>query len=42
MAAALNALLKLKVSHGVNYLHEPVSGFERVDTVTSAAVVATF
>lgn len=42
IAAALNALLKLKVSHGINYLHEPVSGFERVDTVTSASVVATF
>jgi putative salt-induced outer membrane protein YdiY len=42
VAAALNSSLKLKVSHGVNYLNEPVSGFERVDTVTSASVVATF
>jgi putative salt-induced outer membrane protein YdiY len=42
VAAALNSALKLKVSHGVNYLNEPVSGFERVDTVTSASVVATF
>jgi len=42
VAAALNSALKLKVSHGVNYLNQPVSGFERVDTVTSASVVATF
>jgi putative salt-induced outer membrane protein YdiY len=42
IAAALNSTLKLKVAHGVNYLNQPVSGFERVDTVTSASVVATF
>jgi putative salt-induced outer membrane protein YdiY len=42
LAAALNSSLKLKVSHGMNYLNQPVSGFERVDTVTSASLVATF
>jgi putative salt-induced outer membrane protein YdiY len=42
IAAALNSTLKLKVAHGVNYLNQPVSGFEHVDTVTSASVVATF
>jgi putative salt-induced outer membrane protein YdiY len=42
VAAALNSLLSLKVSHSLNYLNQPVSGFERVDTVTSAALVATF
>ena len=42
VAASINALLSLKLSHALNYLHEPVAGFERVDTVTSAAVVATF
>jgi hypothetical protein len=28
--------------HSLNYLNEPVTGFERVDTVTAAALVATF
>jgi putative salt-induced outer membrane protein YdiY len=42
VAASLNSLLSLKVQHVLNYLNEPVAGFERVDTVTSAAVVATF
>jgi putative salt-induced outer membrane protein YdiY len=42
LAAGLNALLSLKVSHTLNYLNQPVEGFERVDTVTAAALVATF
>jgi putative salt-induced outer membrane protein YdiY len=42
VSASLNSLLSLKVQHALNYLNQPVAGFERVDTVTSAAVVATF
>jgi putative salt-induced outer membrane protein YdiY len=42
VAASLTSLLSLKVSHTLNYLNEPVRGYERVDTVTAAAVVATF
>lgn len=42
LAAGLNSLLSLKVSHTLNYLNQPVEGFERVDTVTAAALVATF
>lgn len=40
--AGLNAVLSLKVSHEVNYRNEPVPGFTRADTVTSAAIIATF
>jgi putative salt-induced outer membrane protein YdiY len=42
ISAGLNALLSLKLSHIVSYFNEPVAGFERVDTISSAAVVATF
>lgn len=42
LTATLNSLLSLKMSHVVNYLNEPVRGFEKVDTISSAAVVATF
>jgi putative salt-induced outer membrane protein YdiY len=42
VAASLSPLLSLKVSHTVNYFNEPVPGYERVDTVTAAALVATF
>jgi putative salt-induced outer membrane protein YdiY len=42
VAASLSPLLSLKVSHSLNYLNEPVRGYERVDTVTAAALVATF
>lgn len=42
VAASLTSLLSLKVSHTVNYLNEPVRGYERIDTVTAAALVATF
>lgn len=42
VSAALNTLLSLKVSHIISYLNQPVEGFGRVDTITSAAIVATF
>ena len=42
MSAALNALFSLKVSLVASYLNAPVEGFGRVDTITSAALVATF
>ncbi|HXE79569.1 MAG TPA: DUF481 domain-containing protein [Vicinamibacterales bacterium] len=42
LSAALNTLLSLKLSHIVSYLNEPVAGFGRVDTISAAAVVATF
>jgi len=42
VSAALNTLLSLKMSHIVSYLNQPVAGFGRVDTITSAAIVATF
>jgi len=42
ISAALNTLLSVKISHIVSYLNQPVEGFGRVDTITSAAVVATF
>lgn len=37
LQAELNPLLSLKLSHEVNYRNEPVPGFSRSDTVTSAA-----
>jgi putative salt-induced outer membrane protein YdiY len=42
LTASLNTLLSVKLSHIVSYLNEPVAGFGRVDTITSAAIVATF
>jgi len=42
LTAALNALLSLKVSHVASYLNAPVEGFGGLDTVSSAAIVATF
>lgn len=42
VAASLNAVLSLKFSHTLTYLHEPVPGFERADTVGAAALVASF
>jgi putative salt-induced outer membrane protein YdiY len=42
VAAALNSLFSLELSHSFNYFNVPVPGFERVDTVTSASLVATF
>jgi hypothetical protein len=42
ISAGLNSLLSLRVSHVVSYLNEPVAGFGRTDTISSAAVVATF
>ncbi len=38
----LNGSLSLKFSYALNYLREPVPGFKRADTVTSAALVAHF
>lgn len=42
VSASLNTVLSLKFSHTLTYLHEPVPGFERTDTVGSAALVAKF
>lgn len=42
VTAALNTLLSLKVSHVTSYLNAPVEGFGRVDTISAAALVATF
>jgi putative salt-induced outer membrane protein YdiY len=42
LATALNSLFSLELSHSLNYFNVPVPGFERVDTVTSASLVATF
>lgn len=42
IAAGLTSVLSLKFTHTLTYLHEPVPGFERTDTVGSAALVATF
>jgi putative salt-induced outer membrane protein YdiY len=42
LATALNSLFSLELSHSFNYFNVPVPGFERVDTVTSASLVATF
>jgi putative salt-induced outer membrane protein len=42
VAAGLNTRFSLKMSHILNYLNEPVAGFGRIDTITSAAIVATF
>ena len=42
VTAAISTVLSLKASHVLNYLHEPVPGFGRTDTVTSLALVAKF
>lgn len=42
IAAKLNTILSLKFSYGVAYLNNPVLGFGKTDTITSAAVVAKF
>lgn len=42
ISAALNSLFSLKLSLVANYLNAPVEGFGRVDTVSSAALVARF
>ena len=40
--ATLTRLFSLKVSHKRSYLNAPVAGFKRTDTISSAALVATF
>jgi putative salt-induced outer membrane protein len=40
VAAELTSILSLKVSHVITYLNEPVPGFGKTDTLTSAAIVA--
>lgn len=42
LSAAISRLFSLKVSHTLSYLHEPVPGFGRTDTIVSAALVAKF
>ena len=42
IAAKLNTILSLKFSYAVAYLNNPVPGFGKTDTITSAAVVAKF
>ena len=42
VVVGLNGSLSLKFSCALNYLREPVPGFKRADTVTSAALVAHF
>ena len=42
ISVAINARFSLKVSHVLSYLNEPVVGFEKTDTTTSAALVAKF
>ena len=42
VSAALNSLFSLKLSLVASYLNAPVEGFGRIDTVSSAALVARF
>ncbi len=42
LSVAINSVFSLKVSHALSYLNEPVVGFEKTDTITSAALVAKF
>ena len=42
VSASLTSILSLKLSYGLVYANEPVPGFRKTDTVTSAAVVAKF
>jgi hypothetical protein len=42
LTARVAAGLSLKISNVVRYVGEPVVGFERTDTVTSAALVLSF
>ncbi|MBQ91561.1 MAG: hypothetical protein CL441_09190 [Acidimicrobiaceae bacterium] len=42
VTAGLNRLLSLKVSHKLSYLNMPVPGFKQTDTISAAALVATF
>lgn len=42
VAAKLTTIFSLKFSNAVTYLNEPVVGFGKTDTITSAALVAKF
>ena len=42
VSASLNRTLSLKLSYQVKYLNRPVPGFEKTDTIASAAIVAKF
>jgi putative salt-induced outer membrane protein len=42
VAAKLTTIFSLKLSYAVAYLNNPVPGFGKTDTITSAAVVAKF
>jgi putative salt-induced outer membrane protein len=42
VSAALNSLFSLKLSLAASYLNAPVEGFGRIDTISSAALVARF
>lgn len=42
VAAKLNTIFSLKFSYAIAYLNNPVPGFGKTDTITSAAVVAKF
>ena len=41
LTVSLNRTLSLKLSHGLEYLNEPVPGFRKLDTVTSVGLVIT-
>ncbi len=42
LSASISSVFSLKLSHTLNYLKEPPTGFGRTDTITSAAIVAKF
>ena len=42
VSASLNRALSLKLSYQVKHLNRPVPGFEKTDTIASAAIVAKF
>lgn len=42
IAAKLNTIFSLKLTYAITYLNNPVPGFGKTDTITSAALVAKF
>jgi putative salt-induced outer membrane protein len=42
VSASMTSVFSLKLSYGLVYANEPVPGFKKTDTITSAAVVAKF
>lgn len=42
VSASITSVFALKISHQLNYLNQPVPGFRKTDTITSAALVAKF